>query len=543
MAASQQAYFVILSGRYCTTEISAEFGQLPPSFLPLGDARLLRRQLQLAKQCKGKPVISIPADYQMPHWDEEELEEAGVRIVRTPVSLTLNEAVQFVLEVLNAQGPLYILYGDTLVEGDCLSELDKAAIQLTLSNYVWSEAAMDEAGKLRIRHGYGDGITPRRVLCGYFSFSDAKALRQACIEAEQFDHSLEIYAHRNSLHPIEVREWHDFGHLSLIYRSRRNVMVSRSFNRVHSDGVALTKTSEDRKKIAAEAAWYSAIPHPMKLYTPHYLGHDPVTNSYQLEYLYLPTLAELYTFGELPGYVWRQILESCLDFMRECWKHRPGSDAPEAAPAYSKDFFDDLFHQKTRERVEIFREARNWAADMPLSIDGRVMPSLGTVCDRLLAYISPTQPNDIRAWHGDFFFGNILYDFRAARVRVIDPRGGATRDTPSIWGDYRYDIAKLAHSVIGGYDALLFGSVDFDLKAPGAFHFDRRWTRTQREIADVFAQLEVNGERLLTDEIKAMTALLFLTMLPLHADDPRRQNIMLCSGLMLANDLFSTKEN
>lgn len=543
MASSQQSYFVILAGRYCTAEISAEFGQLPPSFLPLGDARLLKRQLQLAKRCNGQPVISIPADYQMPHWDEEALEADGVRVVRTPSSLTLNEAVQFVLEVLDAQGPLYMLYGDTLIEGDRLTELDQAAIQLTLSNYTWSEATVDAAGKLRIRHGYGDGVTRRRVLCGYFSFSNAKALRMACVEADDFDQSIETYSNSNSMRLIEVREWHDFGHLSLIYRSRRNVMVSRSFNSVRSDGVSLVKTSDDHKKIAAEAAWYAAIPEEIKLYTPHFLGHDPDTNSYRLEYLYLPTLAELYTYGELPGYVWRQILESCLDFMRQCWQHRPSPDAPEASRAYSDAFFDNLFRQKTRERVEAFRQARGWAPDMPLSIDGRVMPSMGTICDRLLAYISPTQPDDIRAWHGDFFFGNILYDFRAARVRVIDPRGGATSDAPSVWGDYRYDIAKLAHSVIGGYDALLAGCVDFDRKGPGAFHFDRRWTKTQREIAKVFALLGADGERFLTDEIKAMTALLFLTMLPLHADDPKRQDIMLCSGLILAHELLTQKED
>jgi hypothetical protein len=540
--ASDPAYFVVLSGSYCSPEIAAEFGNLPPCFLPVGEGRLFRKQLTMAQSCNAQPVLSLPADYVLPRWDADMLAAQGVRIVRAPVSLTLNEAVQFVLEVLDAKGPLYMLYGDTLVEGDRLSELDQAAIQTTQSHYNWAEAQTDGDGKLKIISGFGDGVSQRSVLCGFFSFSDARELRQACVSSNSFDDSLMRYARARDLRPIEVREWHDFGHLSLVYQSRRNVMISRAFNRIWSDGVSVVKTSSKRHKIAAEAHWYEAIPESLRLYTPQYLGRVPENGGYRLEYLYLPTLAELYTFGELPTYVWRQILESCIGFLQDCWRHRPAPGTREADPDFAAEFFNHVFRNKTRERIAQFRADRGWAPDMPLSIDGRVFPPLEQVCERLLGYLVPTQPEDITLWHGDFFFGNILYDFRAARVHVIDPRGGYSDDDVSIYGDYRYDLSKLAHSIIGGYDSLLVGCVDFEHNSAGAFHFNRRWTQTQTQIAQVFSTLEVDGKRICTDEIRAMTALLFLTMLPLHADDPRRQDVMLCNGLVLAEDLFSKRE-
>lgn len=542
MVSQDKSYFVILSGNYCTPEIAAEFGKLPPAFIPLGAGRLFHRQLDMARACGATPVLSIPSDYVLSPWDERDLARAQVRVVRAPQSLTLNEAVQFVLEVLDARGALYMLYGDTLVEGDRLTELDQAAVHKTRSHYNWAEASMDLDGKLKIRSGYGDGVTERSVLSGYFSFSNAAVLRQACVSGDSFDQSLEAYARLRDLRPVEVKDWHDFGHLSLIYQSRRNVMVSRSFNRVWSDGVSVIKSSENTGKIAAEAAWYTSIPDGLRLYTPHFLGQDKDLGNYRLEYLYLPTLAELYTFGELPGFVWRQILDNCMEFLRECWSHRPAPDSPEASPEFAAQFFDNMFRRKTHERVEAFRKARGWESGSPLAIDGRVMPSLETVCDRLLSYITPTGPDHIRVWHGDFFFGNTLYDFRAARVKVIDPRGGDSEETTSIYGDYRYDLAKLAHSIIGGYDALLSGCVDFDRRSEHSFHFNRRWTQTQEEIAEIFKSLTVDGLPVCTDEIIAMTALLFLTMLPLHADDPQRQDIMLCNGLTLAQDLFTKRE-
>lgn len=540
--ASDLAYFVVLSGKYCSPEIAAEFGNLPPSFLPVGEGRLFRKQLAMARSCNAQPVLSLPADYLLPRWDADMLAAQGVRIVRAPVSLTLNEAVQFVLEVLDAKGPLYVLYGDTLVEGEGLSELDQAAIQTTQSYYNWAEAQTDGDGKLKIIGGFGDGCSQRSVLCGFFSFSDARELRQACVSSNSFDESLMRYTRARDLRLIQVQEWHDFGHLSLVYQSRRNVMVSRSFNRIWSDGVSVVKTSSKRHKIAAEAHWYETIPEGLRLYTPHYLGRVPENGGYRLEYLYLPTLAELYAFGELPGYVWRQILDSCMDFLRECWRHRPEPGSREADPAFAAEFFDHVFKAKTKKRLVQFLEARGWESDMQLSIDGRVFPPLETVSERLLGYLEPTQPEDITLWHGDFFFGNILYDFRAARVHVIDPRGGYSDDDVSVYGDYRYDLSKLAHSIIGGYDSLLVGCVDFERRSAGSFHFNRRWTQTQSQIAQVFAALEIDGKRICTDEIKAMTALLFLTMLPLHADDPRRQDVMLCNGLILAEELFSKRE-
>lgn len=535
-------YFVVLSGNYCSPEITAEFGKLPPSFLPVGDGRLYRKQLAMARICNAQPVLSLPADYVLPRWDADKLAAAGVRIIRSPISLTLNEAVQFVLEVLDAKGPLFMLYGDTLVEGDRLYELDQAAIQTTQSNYNWAEVRTDNEGKLKITSGYGDGVSQRSVLCGFFSFSNAQDLRHACVSANSLDDSLMSYAKVRDLRTIEVQEWHDFGHLSLLYQSRQKVMVSRSFNRIWSDGVSVVKTSSKRHKIAAEAHWYEEVPQSLRLYTPHYLGRVPESGGYRLEYLYQPTLAELYTFGEQPAYVWRQILDSCIRFLQDCWLYRPLPGSREADPDFAAEFFEHLFRKKTRERVAQFLGARGWALDMPISINGRMFPPIEQVSNRLLGYLVPTQPEDITLWHGDFFFGNILYDFRAARVHVIDPRGGYSDGDVSIYGDYRYDLCKLAHSIIGGYDSLLVGCVDFDRSSVGSFHFNRRWTQTQSKIAQIFAALEVDGKRIYTDEIRAMTALLFLTMLPLHADDPCRQDVMLCNGLILAEELFSKRE-
>ena len=67
--------------------------------------------------------------------------------------------------------------------------------------------------------------------------------------------------------------------------------------------------------------------------------------------------------------------------------------------------------------------------------------------ERAVASLSREGPGSIM--HGDFCLSNILYDLRSRICKLLDPRGsfGAS----GIYGDPRYDVAKLYHSVYGLY--------------------------------------------------------------------------------------------
>ena len=57
--------------------------------------------------------------------------------------------------------------------------------------------------------------------------------------------------------------------------------------------------------------------------------------------------------------------------------------------------------------------------------------------------------------HGDFHFGNILFDFGSGHVKLIDPRGefgkSGNADSIGCYGDAHYDLAKFLHGFHGGY--------------------------------------------------------------------------------------------
>jgi thiamine kinase-like enzyme len=60
------------------------------------------------------------------------------------------------------------------------------------------------------------------------------------------------------------------------------------------------------------------------------------------------------------------------------------------------------------------------------------------------------QPERFVPIHGDATFSNTVIDDKL-RVWFIDPRGYFVK--PGIFGDARYDFAKVFYSAVGGYDA------------------------------------------------------------------------------------------
>lgn len=82
--------------------------------------------------------------------------------------------------------------------------------------------------------------------------------------------------------------------------------------------------------------------------------------------------------------------------------------------------------------------------------------SLTTILEDSISNL-PTNTEPQSVIHGDFCFSNILYDFRAEEVKTIDPRGMTPNGEQTIYGDIRYDVSKLSHSILGLYDWIIAG--------------------------------------------------------------------------------------
>ena len=99
---------------YSLPDFSLEFGEIPPSFLPLGNRRLYEYQINLFKRIGQKIVLSLPKNFAINNFDSKKLQSLGVEVLFVPEGLSLGESVVYCLNVLcEFDEILYIIHGDT----------------------------------------------------------------------------------------------------------------------------------------------------------------------------------------------------------------------------------------------------------------------------------------------------------------------------------------------------------------------------------------------------------------------------------------------
>ena len=503
---------LIVSGAYVESELFSEFGKVPPCFLPVGNKRLLRYQIDRFGGCYDRIDLTLPHDFELDEADEHYLGSNGIHLYRTEAGCPLAKAVCDYLDHTEISGQLDLLYGDTLIEDDALDGTDWLAVGSSDEYYHWY-------------HEEPDGAQAGGTWAGMFSFSDCTLLRRKLAECSDFISAVTEYGKAvGKMERKHVAGWLDFGHVHTYFDSKRSVTTQRHFNHLSINNDIVTKSSADTKKMLAEAAWYENAPPQIRKFLPNFILKQEIAPvHYATEYLALATLSELYVFGRLPDRVWKKIFSACSAYF-DAAASVPVSEP--LAPAYA----EATYYGKTIERLKTFSEQADISLDAPWKINGVRTPSLmAMACEAAETIVSLAPVASFI--HGDFCFSNILFDFRCGRVKLVDPRGLDAQGRISAFGDFRYEIGKLAHSVLGLYDFIVAGhyflnidnhSVQFNIPA-------ERTASVQR----MFAKTVFRGRTLNEWDVYPVMLLLFLSMLPLHADDPGRQKALLANCLRI----------
>lgn len=327
-------------------------------------------------------------------------------------------------------------------------------------------------------------------------------------------------------------EWIDCGHETNYYDAKSRLISSRSFNAISvslDDGVA-AKRSRDVVKLQREAAFVEMLPSAVSVFFPRIVAKtfsDSTAGQLELEYYGYPSVAEYYLYWDLGTENWARLF-SRLGGVLKRFASFPYS--------ISRSAFEDFYLQKTVSRVEALLSGLSAELRQRLEgdivVNGRICPPFATLVPELERKIAGIyRDTDFCVMHGDFCFSNMLYDVPSGIVRLIDPRGSFGERCIGIYGDRKYDLAKLKHSAEFGYDFIVNGLFQV-AENGGAFNYSfasRDCAATVKDLVrDLVCELSCDN-----DEINLLTSLLFLSMGPLHADAPSRQLVMYLHGLQL----------
>ncbi len=309
---------------------------------------------------------------------------------------------------------------------------------------------------------------------------------------------------------------------------------TRAFNTIEvylERGIA-RKYSQRRHSLVKELEWYLDLPDCLRHIAPQILDYDrtPDNAFIEMEFCRDPTLSESFLSGRGQQVNWLAVLEALESLIEEM-----GNFQCTATARSRRQAMLEMYQAKTMRRLtSVAKDPRfQGFLNSGLSIGDEPVYSIDeifAVLPEVLQRSGLLEDREFGIIHGDLCLSNILFDSRRNCLRIIDPRGDFGGH--GLFGDRRYDLAKLCHSFEGGYDLIV--NDHFTISLVGrTLHLDLHWKKRQTRIRELFSAWLRERFAEEVPHVKLIESLLFLSMIPLHADRPACQQAFLGHGLQL----------
>ena len=519
--------------------IAQKFTSLRPQFssaglFPVNSKSLLSYSLDFYCQQKDTEVIVI-ANSKDEQLLKNELSLYDFRIVNIDKTKSIIETLQVFFKTEKKLSDDVIVNVVTTIPSEFPPENSIILSERQEFCHFYSAVAETENGSPKFFHR-GSGAD-------YFGYpftgiirTDLKSLEKALNKCTSND-LLELAEHIYNDGGLSFKktEWIDCGHEVNYTEAKAKLLSSRSFNTLSVEMISgiLQKKSTNIKKFIDETKYVDMLPVDLKIFFPRVieaLKTDKTHASIKMDYFSYPNIAELQLYRNLEEVQWHRIFDA-FEFVLQKFKTNKGS--------ISKEDFLNFYYGKTVKRE---KENEKWinANDLTFLLeDGLVINNLE--CSSFKTLLAKTEAaieslfneNDFCVMHGDFCFNNILYDNYSGTIRLIDPRGSFGDDLPGIFGDIKYDLAKLLHSSVYSYDYIVNDLAHFDVNGNTVkYSFN---LRPNHELLISLSYELVKKMGFSSAQINILVALLFISMCPLHADSLRRQKLMYAHGLYLLN--------
>jgi dTDP-glucose pyrophosphorylase/aminoglycoside phosphotransferase len=461
----------------------------------------------------------------------------NLQLVELVFSPSILHSLQAAFQYGKDDFPTRVILGDTLLKDPFDYTNDSVYVQEVEDSNRWCIAICDSNGEIITLLDKQDELPkPHLALCGYYYFKQTPYLKEQLHliiskGKKQMSDLLIAYQKKYKIKAIKASQWYDFGNIDNLINAKQRLLQSRYFNSLTIDPIlnTITKISDFDIKLRNELNWYKQLPNSLQVLAPRIISEKEIEGKLNLvqEYYGYPTLAELYLFSDLGIDTWRSIFKRLLTL------HQTFQEYP---CELSKTALQNIYLDKTKERIDKLCADSSWKDlfskdeiifnDIKLKNFCALSAELNQAVEKL---INNTKGCII---HGDFCFSNILYDLNNQIIRLIDPRGSFGET--GIYGDPRYDMAKLRHSIAGNYDYIvsdLFEISETENGFEGRIFADHDHEKLIIEFDSI---LEDFGYK--PKEIALIEGLLFISMLPLHQDKPARQKMMYMKGLQLLNE-------
>ncbi len=404
-------------------------------------------------------------------------------------------------------------YGDIIKELELLNTRE-VRVMHCFSNYLISDSYKAGLSFKKIEfidEEYGV-ISERRVALAMFPSVDNYIIFCKNIISGQKAWDLA----KNMQETFNIEGLVDIGNIRNFIQCITGNFDSRYFNSLKGNEYILIKTSSNKKKIKAEYSFYHLLPEDMKFWfvMPFNYEENETFASYSMERLHMTDLAVKWVHGSIDENEFEELLDKYFFFFKS--RH-----SKQCTQNEYETISNNLYIDKVKKRIDNLKQLPEYKKIETLlsCTDDGNLDGLINKYFKLKNKIESrkTYKSELVIGHGDPCFANTLYNKSTKILKFIDPKGALTEE--ELWTNPYYDLAKLSHSICGKYD--FFNNAMFDIKIDTNFNYNLEIPFDNSRYVEILKRkIEENGFDYLSVRIYEVS--LFLSMLPLHIDNPHK---------------------
>jgi len=327
--------------------------------------------------------------------------------------------------------------------------------------------------------------------------------------------------------------------------------ITRGYNTIafNSGNGTITKKSA-HAKLQDEIEYFKYINNKisdpyLKLLFPRIINSSCSDEAWELELEFYPfrNLGQcLLEDEEYDKQFWSDVLGSLFSIVKRMQRTKK---------AFSKDKIQDycysMFVQKTLNEYNNLKTKFPFFASLcqypALKINGRSYENFEIMWEKILKQIDHIirEEEEFNVIHGDMCFSNILLGYNRKisnkTIRLIDPRGSF--GTQGVYGTSLYDLAKISHSINGGYECFIYDKFEVEReKNSNIFILNALQSKNKKICEHLFAaKFATNPHQL--GKIKLIEGLIFIGMCARHYDSLERQKAMYLTGIRILNEVIN----
>lgn len=506
-----------------------------PALVPINTGTATSNIIEFYQEAIPRCIINIVINETDVDEVKKELQYylKNINLIAVPVTKGINETIKVALDSFDTDQEIII----NPVTSIPTEVPKKDEVFLSLATFQNADFSLVSLKDTQLKF-YNKGKLPlekSHAFTGIFR-TDLNIIKKALIYCNRWTDLLVLVQIIHKFHGLKFKKvnWIDCGHEINFFEAKAKLITSRSFNsiQIFTEKGILEKRSKNINQFKEEIAYFALLPHEIQVFFPRVIESSLTDKqaSAKFEYYGYPTMAEYMLYWDLSNGMWEKAFKSLAYPLQQFRKH---------TFSIGKNAFENFYVTKLQNRLEEFKKQLSAKdkfilEDDYLHINGKHFKNYSLLEKKITNKLhSLFDENDFCIMHGDYCFNNILYDYKSGIIKLIDAKGAFGENCKGIYGDIKYDLAKLTHSVNGQYDyfiAKLF-----------SFHIDDKditYNVNKRTNFDLLAHL---NRQLVEDagydfnDILFLASLLFLSMPPLHSEDPNRQKAFYVHGLIMLN--------